>query len=230
VYREYAMESWRESMISKRTVKKAWLCSAPALLMSAAILAQAPPSGGGQQPNMPSQQPSPTPAYPGTTSGTAETAQNLGDQAFVTKAMQGGEAEVELGKLAQEKSQSEDVKQFGQKMVSDHSQMGEKWFKPVAKEVGVSEPKGPSKKDKKLIEKLQGLSGPQFDTEYIQAMVKDHKEDLKDFQNEAQMAQDPNVKQIAVQGQKIISQHLQMIEQIAQAHNISIEGKEISSK
>jgi putative membrane protein len=144
--------------------------------------------------------------------------------------MQGGEAEVELGKLAQEKSQSIDVKQFGQKMVSDHSQMGEKWFKPVAKEVGVSEPKGPSKKDKKLIEKLQGLSGPQFDTEYIQAMVKDHQEDLKAFQNEAQMAQDPNVKQIALQGQKVISEHLQLIEQIAQAHNVPIEGKEVSSR
>jgi putative membrane protein len=217
-------------MISKPSVRKMWLCS-PALLVSAAMLAQAPPSGGGQQPNMPQQQQAnPSASYPGATPGTAETAQNFGDQAFVTKAMQGGEAEVELGKLAQEKSQSADVKQFGQKMVSDHSQMGEKWFKPVAKEVGVSEPKGPSKKDKKLIEKLQGLSGPEFDTEYIQAMVKDHKEDLKEFQNAAQTAQDPNVKQIAEQGQKIISLHLQLIEQIAQAHNVPIEGKEVSSR
>lgn len=218
-------------MVSKRNVKMAWLCSAPALLMSAAILAQAPPSGGGQ-PSMPSQpqQQNPSAVSPGATPGTAETAQNFGDQAFVTKALQGGEAEVELGKLAQEKSQSQDVKQFAQKMVSDHSQMGEKWFKPVAKEVGVSVPKGPSKKDKKLIEKLQALSGSEFDTAYIQAMVKDHKEDLKEFQNEAQAAQDPNVKQIAEQGQKIITQHLQLIEQIAQAHNVPIEGKEVSSR
>jgi putative membrane protein len=146
--------------------------------------------------------------------------------------MQGGVAEVQLGQLAEQKSQSNDVKQFAQKMVSDHTQMGEKWFKPVAKQMGVSEPKGPSKKDKKLIEKLQGLSGPQFDTEYIQAMVKDHKEDLKDFKSEAEMAQDPNVKQIATQGTNIIQQHLQLIEQIAQAHNVPLEGKskEISSK
>jgi putative membrane protein len=139
---------------------------------------------------------------------------------------------VQLGQLAEQKSQSNDVKQFAQKMVSDHTQMGEKWFKPVAKQMGVSEPKGPSKKDKKLIEKLQGLSGPQFDTEYIQAMVKDHKEDLKDFKSEAEMAQDPNVKQIATQGTNIIQQHLQLIEQIAQAHNVPLEGKskEISSK
>ncbi len=217
-------------MISKRNLKIAWVCSAPALLISAAMLAQTPPSSG-QQPNMPSQQqPNPSAAYPGATPGTPETAQNYGDQAFVTKALQGGEAEVELGKLAQEKSQSEDVKQYAQKMVSEHSQMGEKWFKPVAKQMGVSEPKGPSKKDKKLIEKLQGLSGSQFDTEYIQAMLKDHKDDLKDFQSEAQAAQNPNVKMIAEQGQKVISQHLQLIEQIAQAHNVPVEGKEVSSR
>jgi putative membrane protein len=217
-------------MISKRNLRMVWLCSAPVLL-SAAMLAQTSPSGG-QQPNMPSQQqqPNPSAAYPGANPGTSETGQNYGDQAFVTKALQGGEAEVELGKLAQEKSQSEDVKQFAQKMVSEHSQMGDKWFKPVARQIGVSEPKGPSKKDKKLIEKLQGLSGSQFDTEYIQAMVKDHREDLKDFHDEAQIAQDPNVKQIAEQGQKIISQHLQLIEQIAQAHNVLIEGKEVSSR
>lgn len=218
-------------MVFKHNMKKLWLCSVPALLASAALLAQAPPSGGGQQP-MPSQPPSSAAPSPGAAPEAAPTGQNFGDQAFVSKALEGGVAEVQLGQLAQQKSQSNDVKQFAQKMVSDHSQMGEKWFKPVAKQMGVSEPKGPSKKDKKLIEKLQGLSGQQFDTEYIQAMVKDHKEDLKDFQSEAQMAQDPTVKQIAQQGSTVIQQHLQLIEQIAQAHNVPVEGKskEVSSK
>ena len=211
-------------MLSKPTMRKMWLCSVPALLTSVALLAQAPPAG---QPSTPSQQqpPSSNMPAPGAAPESAPTGQNFGDQAFVAKALEGNAAEVQLGQLAQEKSQSNDVKQFAQKMVSDHSQMSDKWFKPVAKQMGVSEPKGPSKKDKKLIEKLQGMSGQQFDTEYIQAMVKDHKADLKDFQNEAQMAQDPNVKQIAQQGATIISQHLQMIEQIAQSHNVPVEGK-----
>ena len=216
-------------MSAKRIVTKIGIVSAP-LLLAGALLAQNPGSGGGgQQPSTPSQQqpPSATMGNPGATAP----AQNFGDQSFVSKAMEGGIAEVELGKLAADKSQSQDVKQFAQKMVNDHSQMGDKWFKPVATQLGVSEPKGPSKKDKKLIEKLQGLSGQQFDTEYIQAMVKDHKEDLKEFQNESQAAQDPNVKQIAEQGSKVISQHLQMIEQIAQNHNVPIDGKskEVSS-
>jgi putative membrane protein len=219
-------------MTAKRIARKLGIVSAPVLL-AGALLAQNPGGGGGgQQPNTPSQQqpPSATMGSPGA-GATAPTAQNFGDQAFVTKALEGGMAEVELGKLAADKSQSQDVKQFAQKMVNDHSQMGDKWFKPVAQQIGVSEPKGPSKKDKKLIEKLQGLSGQEFDTAYIQAMLKDHKEDLKDFQNEAQAAQDPNVKQIAEQGTKVVSQHLQMIEQIAQNHNVPIDGKskEVSS-
>jgi putative membrane protein len=220
-------------MNPNKTLRKIWLCSAPALLGSAMLLAQGNPAGGApQQPTAPNQQPSAGSApTTGAEPGAAQTGQNFGDQAFVSKALEGGVAEVQLGQLAQEKSQSTDVKQFGQKMVADHTQMGEKWFKPVAKQLGVSEPKGPSKKEKKLIEKLQGLSGQQFDTEYIQAMVKDHKADLKDFQNEAQMAQDPNVKQIATQGTTVIQQHLQLIQQIAQAHNVPVDGKkEVSSK
>src|SRR5947207_5478275 len=122
-------------MISKLKMRRIWLCSVPALLTSAVLLAQAPPSGGGgQQPSMPSQPPSnPSAASPGAGPETAPTGQNFGDQAFVSKALEGGAAEVQLGQLAEQKSQSNDVKQFAQKMVSEHSQMGDKWFKPVAK-------------------------------------------------------------------------------------------------
>src|SRR5581483_5574710 len=126
----------------------------------------------------------------------------------------------------QEKSQSSDVKQFAQKMVADHSQMGDKWLKPAAKQLGVAVPNGPDKKDKKLMAKLQTLSGQDFDNAYIAAMVKDHKQDLKDFKDEASSAQDPNVKQIAQQGATIIQQHLQMIEQIAKSHNVPTDEKQ----
>jgi hypothetical protein len=125
-------------------------------------------------------------------------------------------------------SESDDVKQFGQKMVEDHTQLGEQ-IKPIAQHLGVQEPKGPSKKDKQLIAKLEGLSGPQFDEAYIQAMVRDHKQNLKEFKNEAETAQNPALKQTAQQGAGVISQHLQLIEQIAQSHNVATEGKSKSS-
>jgi putative membrane protein len=218
----------------KRIAYTCSLSAGTALLGGIVALAQTP--GSPQQPSMPSQQPSPTsptnptPNGPGTYPGTAPTsAQDFGERAFVSKAMEGGMAEVQLGQLAEQKSQSNDVKQFAQKMVNDHGQMGEKWFKPVAQQMGLSEPKGPSKKDKKEIEKLQGLSGQDFDREYITMMVKDHKQDLKDFQSEAQAAQTPALKQIAEKGTQVIQQHLQLIEQIAKNHNVDVGGKEMSS-
>jgi putative membrane protein len=210
------------------------LCiSAGATLLPGVVAFAQTPGSPQQQPTMPSQQPQ-TPSNPatgpGAYPGTAPTGQDFGERAFVSKALEGGEAEVQFGQLAQQKSQSNDVKQFAQKMVADHSQMADKWFKPVAQQLGVSEPKGPSKKDKKEIAKLQGLSGDDFDREYITMMVKDHQQDLKDFKNEADMAQNPNVKQIAQQGSTIVAQHLQLIEQIAKAHNVDVGGnaKEMS--
>jgi len=199
---------------------------AVALAAGTALMAQAP--GGGQQPGMPQQPQQPsarTAGGPGAYPGVAPTSQDLGEKVFVTKAMEGDASEVQLGQLAQQKSQSDDVKQLAQKLVADHTQMDEKWLKPIAKQLGVSEPKGPSKKDKKMMEKLQGLSGSDFDTQYLTMMLKDHQQDLKDFQDEAKAAQDPNVKQVAEQGANVISQHLQLVEQIAKTHNIAVDQK-----
>jgi len=219
----------------KRIAYNVCLSAGTVLLSGVVALAQNP--GSPQQPTMPSQQPT-TPTVPGsgnpgmnpgTYPGTAPTGQDFGEKAFVSKALEGGAAEVQLGQLAQQKSQSSDVKQFAQKMVADHGQMADKWFKPVAQQLGVSEPKGPSKKDKKEIAKLQGMSGDDFDREYITMMVKDHQQDLKDFKDEAQAAQDPTVKKLAEQGSNIIAQHLQMIEQIAKTHNVAVAAKSSAS-
>jgi putative membrane protein len=204
--------------------------SAAAALLAVVAVAQAP-GAPQQQPSMPQSPTSPNAGPPGSQGnpGTSQTGQDYAANAFVSKAIEGNLAEVQLGQLAEQKSQSNDVKQFAQKMVSDHGQMTDKWLKPVAQQLGISEPKSPSKKDKKEMAKLEQLSGPDFDRAYITMMIKDHQQDLKNFKNEAQAAQNPNVKQVAEQGSNVISQHLQLIEQIAKNHNVSVEGKEMSS-
>ena len=152
------------------------------------------------------------------------TQQNMSDQAFVSKALEGGNAEVQLGQLAQQKSQSSDVKKFGEKMVQDHTLLGDQ-MKPIGQQLGVKEPTKLAKKDRELVAKLQTLSGQEFDDAYIRAMVKDHKQDLNEFKEEASMTQNPALKQAAQQGSQVISQHLAMIDQIAQSHNVATEGK-----
>ena len=136
------------------------------------------------------------------------------DRMFVGKALQGGMAEVQLGQLTLQKSNNDQVKQFAQKMIDDHTKLGAQ-MKPVAQQIGVPAPNKISKKDAKEIAKLQTLSGSAYDQAYIQAMVKDHKQDLSDFQMEASNGQDQTVKDAASQGGQIIAQHLQMIQQLA---------------
>jgi putative membrane protein len=186
-----------------------------------------------QQPSTsPSQQPS-TP-MPGSTDPTATSASTMpgqtgnskmADRDFVKEALQGGMAEVQMGQLALQKSNNDQVKQFAQKMVDDHTKMGEQ-MKPIAQQLGVKEPAGPSKKDKETIAKLQNLNGNAFDKAYVQTMLKDHKHDEMAFKREADMGSDPNVKQAASQGEQVISTHLQLIQQIAKSQGVTGKGGE----
>jgi putative membrane protein len=143
----------------------------------------------------------------------------LMDKAFVTKALEGGMAEVQLGQLTLQKSQNPQVKEFAQKMIDDHTRLGEQ-MKPVAQQLGVKTPTEPSKKDRQTIAKMQGLSGTAYDQAYLKDMVKDHKQDLSEFQAEASNGQDATVKDAATQGSKVIAQHLQMAQQLAKDQNV----------
>ena len=82
-------------------------------------------------------------------------------------------------------------------------------------------PSGPDKKQKAMMAKLQALSGADFDKAYVQAMVKDHKEDDSEFKNEIANGQSPVVKDAASKGDPIIESHLQVIEGIAKNMNLT---------
>ena len=131
--------------------------------------------------------------------------------------------EVKLGQLAVQKSSDPQVKQFGQRMVDDHSKMIEQ-MKPVAEQLGVKVPTEPSKKDQSTLTKMQALSGADFDNAYIKDMVKDHKADDKEFKQEIANGQNPAVKDAAKQGDQMIESHLQEIQQIAQSKGL-MNGK-----
>jgi putative membrane protein len=146
------------------------------------------------------------------------------DKMFVRKAMQGGMAEVQLGQLTLQKTDNDQVKQFAQRMIDDHTKMNDQ-MKPVAQQLGVDVPGEISKKDRATIAKLQGLSGSAYDQAYIKDMVKDHKQDLSDFQMEASSGQDQTVKDAASQGSKVIAQHLQMAQQMAKDQNVAMNGQ-----
>jgi putative membrane protein len=131
------------------------------------------------------------------------------DAMFLKKAAAGGMAEVAMGKLALQKSSNDDVKTFAQKMVDDHTAMGQD-VQTVAKELNVNLPDGLMGGDKKEYAKLQTLSGPAFDKEYMAFMLKDHKKDLADFKSENASTQNPQIKDLTSKGASIIQGHLEM--------------------
>jgi putative membrane protein len=149
-----------------------------------------------------------------------QTGTSASDRVFVKNAMQGGMAEVQLGQLTLQKSNNDQVKQFAQRMIDDHTKLNEQ-MKPVAQQLRVDVPTQVSKKDRNVMNKLQALSGPAYDQAYIKDMVKDHKDDLSEFQAEASSGQDQTVKDAAAQGSKVIAQHLQMAQQLAKDQNVA---------
>src|SRR5262245_19721931 len=132
-----------------------------------------------------------------------------GDQNFVKEAAAGGMMEVELGKIAADKATNDQVKAFGRQMQEDHGKAGED-LKTVAASKGVQIPTALEGKQKKTVDRLSKLSGPEFDRQYIRAMIEDHKEDLKVFQREADKAKDPDIKQFADKYVPMIKNHLEM--------------------
>ncbi|HEY1213895.1 MAG TPA: DUF4142 domain-containing protein [Bryobacteraceae bacterium] len=142
------------------------------------------------------------------------------DVAFAMKAAQGGLAEVQLGKLAAEKAGSPDVKSFGQMMVDDHSKANDQ-LKSVAEKQNITLPTTLKPKDQSLSDKLQGMSGADFDKTYVKAMVKDHQEDVKEFQKESQKGKNEEIKQFAATTLPVLQTHLDKIKQIQS----SMKGK-----
>ena len=150
----------------------------------------------------------------------AQAAASDDDKKFVEAALKGGMSEVDLGQLAVKKGNSDDVKKFGQMMVDDHTKLGEK-MKAVASDIGVTPPSMTTAGDIALKAKLEVLSGDSFDKAYIEAMVKDHEEDLKDFKHEVATGTSPEVKKATAAGETVITHHLMMIKKIAAAHNVT---------
>jgi putative membrane protein len=196
-----------------------------AFLTGVATLAQSQQPGvGAQQQPMQNQQPQQQTGPGGLKAAPTANAAAPADQMFVASIFQSDAAEVQLGQLAQQKSQSDDVKQLGQRMVENRTKLDEQ-LKPIADKLDVSKPKEPSKKDRQLIARLGSLTGSQFDEEYLKAVVKDNQQDVKNFNTEAQTAQDPNLQQAAKMDAPVLAQHLQSAEQIAQTHNVAIDAK-----
>jgi Predicted outer membrane protein len=125
---------------------------------------------------------------------------------FVMKAADGGMMEVELGKIAQQKAQSQRVKNYADMIVTDHTKANDD-LKSIAGSK-LSMPAAMSAEHQKHIDMLKNKSGADFDKSYINMMIDDHKKDIAEFKKASQNVKDAGIKGFATNALPVLQKHL----------------------
>lgn len=163
------------------------------------------------QTNQPTTQPT-TPATEPTTPATEPNQNTISalDRQFIINAGQGGMAEVSLGQLATKRATSDEVKQFAQRMIRDHTRANKQLLQ-LATQKGVTPPTDMGPKYEAAMERLSQIPSASFDQAYMnEAGINSHLESVAVFQRQDQLGQDQDLKAFAAKTLPTIQEHLQM--------------------
>ena len=130
------------------------------------------------------------------------------DQQFVAKAAEAGQFEVEIAKLAVEKSSDPAVKTFAQMLVDDHGAANDK-LRQIASGHQLALPAALPEAKKQALEQLSRLSGAAFDRQFVKLVgIQDHQHDIAEFEKAGQAAQSPDVRSFAQSSLPTLKKHL----------------------
>jgi putative membrane protein len=132
------------------------------------------------------------------------------DKKFVQEAAAGNAAEVKLAQLAQQKSQNSKIKEFADRMITDHTKAND----DLKNATGVTLPDHLTGKAKVAYDKLDKLSGTDFDRSYINDMVKDHEEVAAQYKKEQDTVKDAALKGYVDNTLPVVESHLAMAKDI----------------
>jgi putative membrane protein len=135
------------------------------------------------------------------------------DTAFLKKLAEGNLGEVDAGKLASTKASDQEVKDFGEHMVKDHSK-NQHELSALAKTYGVELPTSADSEQLATKSKLQSASARSFDSLYIKDQVEDHEKDVRLLENGIQNAQNASVREFAQKTLQVVKHHLTMAKQL----------------
>ncbi|MGA7614081.1 MAG: DUF4142 domain-containing protein [Thermoanaerobaculia bacterium] len=129
------------------------------------------------------------------------------DRDFMMKAGEAGKAEVILSNLAIERASNPDVKDFARRMIDDHTRNNAELEK-LASDKGVSLPKDLHRKHQEVRDKLQNADGRNFDRQYMDAMLEDHRKVVDEFRTEKENVEDSDLKNFVEKTLPILESHL----------------------
>jgi putative membrane protein len=142
-------------------------------------------------------------------------AQTLSDQdrEFVRKAASGDLAEIELGRLAMQRATTPSVRAFASQIVNDHSRSHAE-FMALMQGRGVAVVPGLDASQQAMRDRLASLPGPDFDRAYLQEMLRDHTQDVAEFERASQILTDPDLQAWAARTLPTLQQHLALARQV----------------
>jgi putative membrane protein len=179
-----------------------------------------------------------------------------GDEKFLKEACEGGMMEVKMGKLGVQKAQNAQVKQFAQTLIDDHTKANTELKELAASKgcvlpesqdsisstssgtstsstqsadrtaVREKADRGEGHKEHAAMKKLQGLSGTEFDREFVKMAVNDHQKDVKEFEKAAKDADDTELKSFAAKTLPTLRQHLQQAKSLQTQVSAGAAGSE----
>jgi putative membrane protein len=129
------------------------------------------------------------------------------DNAFIKDATEGGMFEVAAGKIAVQKTSNNDVRQFGQRMVDDHSKANDQ-LKALAAKDNFIIPSALNAKDQARLNRLSAMSGSVFDRAYMYDAVRDHESAVTAFRHETNNGKNADLKMWAAKTLPMIQDHL----------------------
>jgi putative membrane protein len=138
------------------------------------------------------------------------------DADFAVEAADLGLMEVQLSTTALTKASSPQVKQFAQMMVDEHTKANNE-LKALAQQKSITLPTTVGNENQRKLENFNDKTGADFDKEYMDQMVKDHKEAIDEFEDQAEEGNDPEIKSWASSKLTALRQHLQEAERIQEA-------------
>ncbi len=143
----------------------------------------------------------------------AHSGKSSADAMFIKKAANGGMTEVELGKIAEDKGQKQEVKDFGARMVKDHGKANDD-LKSVASKMNVEVPDKVNAKHQAVIDKFSKMSAESFDAAYVKAMIKDHEKDIAEFEKAEGEVKNEDLKKFISDTIPVMKEHLEMVQKI----------------
>jgi putative membrane protein len=147
--------------------------------------------------------------------GAAQAQTTMPDATFVQHAGSDNAAEVELGGVARTRASDPAVREYADRLVTDHRAASTE-LQALAARKGWRIPEQPAPEHVAVRDRLSRVSGSEFDRRFVEEMLKDHDHAILEFETAAATANDAELRDWAQRMLPVLREHRYMAQELSQ--------------